>query len=766
MKSSTFRYKHINDGGPFYRPPSLRRQTAVFVVSMLLTAYVYMLPLALFEVPYSTAVYDRNGVLLGARVANDGQWRFPPSATPIASKYATCVVAFEDHRFYWHWGVDPLATARAFYQNLKHRHVVSGGSTLTMQTIRLSRRQQRRTYSEKILEMLLATRLEFNCSKAEILSLYATHAPFGGNVVGIEAAAWRYFNHAPDRLSWAEAALLAVLPNAPSKIRPGYNQDKLKQKRDALLRKLYEQQQISADEYELAVIEEMPAKLYALPQTTSHLVDYFYNHRQGHQVQTTIDANVQRQMEQVVRRWSAVLYNQQIHNMALLVVDACTGEVVAYCGNALGIPNTETSDVDIIRSRRSTGSILKPFLYCAALQDGVILPHTLLPDVPINLSGFAPQNFNYTYDGAVPADEALIRSLNVPFVLLLRQYGTPKFYNFLKQIGFSTLDRSSADYGLSLILGGAEATLWDVVQAYAKMSNTLQYLPVHNIYVDKLTQPESQRDLFSPEAVWFTFEALKELNRPEELDWRMVPSAQKIAWKTGTSFGFRDAWAVGVSSKYVVGVWTGNASGEGNVALVGARTAGPILFDAFEMLPRAKWFTQPERGMAQVVVCPQSGYLKGRFCPDGDTMLVCATGQRTPVCPYHCLGKPSGSKVQQSVFVLPPAWAWYYQKKHQNYNANAEKMSVFDDNPMQFIYPATILSHVTLPKQPDGSLGKMVFELVHEDRQATIFWHLDGNYIAQTQDFHKLSLALPKGRHRITVIDEAGNSRTIIVVVE
>ena len=236
----------------------------------------------------------------------------------------------------------------------------------------------------------------------------------------------------------------------------------------------------------------------------------------------------------------------------------------------------------MIRSPRSTGSILKPLLYYAALQDGDILPHTLLPDVPLNVNGFAPQNFNMQFDGAVPASEVIARSLNIPSVMLLRRYGVPKFYDFLKKAGLTILTRPSSHYGLSLILGGAEATLWDITTVYANMARVLEgkERTACRMLSDGETTP-SLPEVFQPGAVWQTFDAIKEVNRPEDIDWRTIPSMQSVAWKTGTSYGFRDAWAVGVTPRYAVGVWVGNASGEGKPELVGARTAGPVMFDIF-----------------------------------------------------------------------------------------------------------------------------------------------------------------------------------------
>lgn len=592
------------------------------IITLLLIGYIFCLPRQLFHVPYSTVVTDRNNELLGARIAPDGQWRFPPRTTTPA-KIQACFIEFEDNHFFHHWGVNPVSIGRAAYQNLKAGRVISGGSTITMQTIRLARNNPR-TFSEKFIEMIWATRLEFRYSKEKILSLYVSHAPFGGNVVGLDAAAWRYFGHSADDLSWAEAAMLAVLPNSPAMIHLSKSRQALLDKRNRLLTRLHTKGVLDDSSYELALSEPLPQEPKPLPQIAPHLTDYFYQTRNGNYSVSTIDRGIQLQIEELIERWNGEFSRSDIRNIAILVIDVQKNQPIAYCGNVHFNKTNSGNQVDIIRSPRSTGSILKPFLYYAMLQEGSILPHTLLPDIPININGFAPQNFSQQFEGAVPASEALARSLNIPTVTMLQRYGVPKFYNFLKQTGISTLTRPASHYGLSLILGGAEGTLWDITCAYTDMARCLKGLDKTDcslLLSDSAHNASSvvPTSSFSPCAVWQTFEAIKEVNRPEEIDWRTIPSMQTIAWKTGTSYGFRDAWAVGVTPRYAVGVWVGNATGEGKPGLVGARTAGPVMFDVFNLLPSSPWFVRPSEGFVDAELCHLSGHLKGRFCEETDT---------------------------------------------------------------------------------------------------------------------------------------------------
>ena len=765
----------------FFKRLSVTKKVILCILAFLVTGYIFCLPRHLFHVPYSTVVTDRNEELLGARIASDGQWRFPPRNT-TPEKIKECLITFEDKHFYHHWGVNPFAIGRAFYQNVKNKRIVSGGSTLTMQTIRLARNESR-TFREKLIEMIWATRLEFRASKEEILSMYISHAPFGGNVVGLDAAAWRYFGHSADDLSWAESAMLAVLPNAPAMIHLSKGRKTLLDKRNRLLKQLLEKKTIDSSTYELAISEPLPDEPHPLPQIAPYLVSRFYQERNGEYSRSTINKGIQTQIEDLAERWSNEFRRSDIRNLAILVIDIPSNQVVAYCGNVHFDQKQGGNQVDVIQAPRSTGSILKPFLYYAMLQEGSLLPDMLLPDVPVNINGFTPQNFSMQFEGAVPASEALARSLNIPAVTMLQRYGVPKFHSFLQQIGLKTINRSSSHYGLSLILGGAEATLWDVTNAYAMMGRSLLQLPQRSC---SLLLPTSRitesTDPFQPGAVWQTFDALKEVNRPEEIDWKSIPSMQTIAWKTGTSYGFRDAWAVGVTPRYAVGVWIGNATGEGKPGLVGAQTAGPVLFDIFNLLPASSWFTRPTGIFVEAEVCRKSGHLKGRFCDETDTLLVLPAGLRTEACPYHHLVTLSADEsqriyencanteptLQKSWFTLPPVWEWYYKQHHPEYKPLPPfKAGCGEDTfqPMQFIYPP-MNARIKLPKQLDGSKGFLTVELAHSNPNATIFWHLDETYQAQTQDFHKISLQPAAGKHSLTAVDGEGNTISTTFFVE
>jgi penicillin-binding protein 1C len=378
-----------------------KRQRRWLIAGILFFAGFLLLPSSFDEEPSSTVIESADGYLLGAKIAADGQWRFPAIGA-LPDKYTKALVAFEDRRFYYHLGVDPISITRALWVNIRKGKVVEGGSTISMQVVRLMRKGKSRTVVEKMIEAVLALRLEFRYSKKEILALYARHAPFGGNVVGIDAAAWRYFGRPATDLSWAEAAMLAVLPNTPSLIHPGRNRERLLNKRYALLRQLCAKGYFSTDDLPLYCEEPLPDKPLPLPADAPHLLERLAQTNAGENIRTTIRYHLQQRAVDVVNRHAMQQSGNNVNNMAAIILENETGRVLAYVGNVTDRANNEQGEkVDIITAPRSTGSILKPFLYAAMLDEGALLLSMLLPDIPIYINGFVPQNYSKSFDGAV-----------------------------------------------------------------------------------------------------------------------------------------------------------------------------------------------------------------------------------------------------------------------------------------------------------------------------------------------------------------------------
>lgn len=765
------------------------------ILAFFLLAIIFLpLPDPLFEKNYSTILESRNGELLAAKISNDEQWRFPASDS-IPENFKKSILLFEDEHFFYHPGFNPISMLKAAKGNLVSGKMKRGGSTLSMQVIRLARKNKSRTLFEKSVEIVLAIKLEILYSKEEILSFYTAHAPFGGNVVGLSAAAWRYYGRNEFDLSWGEAAALAVLPNSPALVFPGKNEIKLKKKRDFLLSKLHKRNEIDSITLFLSKEERLPGKPYPLPRVAPRLLTRSISEGHGNKrLRTTLDKNLQVNIQEKLKFHMEGMQANQIFNAAVLVVDIESGETKAYIGN-FDSGWEHGQEVDVITANRSTGSLLKPILYAATIDEALISPKQLLPDYPIFYDGFAPKNFDKKYRGAVHADEALTRSLNVPFVMLLKEYGYEKFHQKLKRLGMSSLSRPAGHYGLSLILGGAESNLWQLTSMYAGMYRTLSRYyqrPLiakynandyfSNSYLENTKHKKRTGSLeneLSVASIWSAFKAMHGLTRPEEFTgWQNFSSAEPISWKTGTSFGFRDAWSIGLNGKYVVGVWMGNADGEGRPGLIGVKTAAPLMFSVFELLEARAFPKPPATEFLDFQVCTKSGQRASEHCEDIKTMKLPTTARTTKSCSYHkLLHLDASGKFQvdsrcysvsemahKSWFTLPPVQSWYYKKYNSDYSPVPEFMSGCNSfgtkDFMELIYPRQT-TKLYIPKEIDGSQGKAVFEVAHQTSDETIYWHLDGEYLGQTQQEHQMGVHPEQGWHIFSLLDTQGRELNI-----
>jgi penicillin-binding protein 1C len=754
------------------------------------------LPRTLFNSPTSFVIDDDAGQLLAASIAIDGQWRFPYNAD-VPEKFKQCIISFEDKRFEHHIGFDPLAFGRAIKQNIKAKRVTSGSSTLTMQIIRLATRNKRTVWN-KAGEIFMAMRLELSFDKKEIMALYASNAPFGSNVIGLDAASWRYFGRSPDKLSWGEMAALAVLPNSPSLVHPGKNRSLFLKKRNLLIDKLHNQGVIDSITAKLAKFEPIPDKPVPLPQMAPHLLqlfktDYLINKQTLTRIKTTIKSNLQQQVADILEKHHQVLKANDINNIAAVVLDVETGATLAYAGNIAHREDPEMqSDVDVINAPRSPGSTLKPLLYASMLHDGLILPNSLIPDVPTQIAGYHPENFDLGYDGAVPASNALSRSLNVPAVKMLQQYKYERFYDMLKKFGVTTVKQPADHYGLSMILGGGENTLWELTGAYANMARVLNHYnknggkyssddyhhPVYT-FTHRSKSTLQKTGLLDAASIYYTLQAMEDVMRPgEEMLWQQFSSTQRIAWKTGTSFGFRDGWAIGITPKFVVGIWVGNTDGEGRPGLTGIHTAAPVLFDIFRLLPANKdWFEMPTGELVKINVCAESGYRAGLNCEHAIEQWVPKTGLKAAVCPWHKLVHLSedlnhqvtgnctspGNIVNKTWFVLPPSMEYYYKTRNYQYHVlppfgpGCEQAEII---PMELIYPKDG-ARVYVPLEANGKRGRLICNAAHRQSRIKIFWHLDDKYVGESSAYHQMALNPSPGKHKLTLVDATGNTLQI-----
>ncbi|MCT4663607.1 MAG: penicillin-binding protein 1C [Flavobacteriales bacterium] len=746
--------------------------------------FYFSLPSKLFPEDYSTVIYAKNGELLSAHVAKDQQWRFPLSDS-IPKKFKHCIIQFEDAYFEYHLGFNPISIFKALKENYTAGKVVRGGSTISQQVIRLSRKNPKRTVLEKVGELFLSLRLELGYSKDEILRLYSAHAPFGGNVVGLEAASWRYFNTNSNNLSWAQSATLAVLPNAPSLIFPGKNQKKLLKKRNRLLKKLLDEGIIDQVTFETALLEPLPQKPHYLNQHGLQLKEFlskegFY----GKTNYTTIDFGLQKKCESILDFYHRKFKENQIFNGAILVVNTHKKEVVAYIGN------TKTSSdnhvfVDNIQAPRSSGSVLKPFLYGALFDEGKLLPQQLIKDIPTQLSSFTPQNFDGKYDGLVPASEALSRSLNIPAVRQLNRYGVRKFRSLLHDFHFTTIQKPARHYGISLVLGGAEVSLWELTQAYTNLASILndyqknpeQNSPSYFYPISVLKQkktPLSQDPAISPQAIYHTLKALHGVKRPRhEQDWNLYESATKISWKTGTSFGFRDAWSIGYNGKYAVGVWIGNSDGEGRPNLTGINAAAPVMFKVFKQLKSGKKPQLPISDFETKNFCKKTGFIANEFCEKQKKKIACSVEFQRP-CPYHTqvfLDSLSQYRVNSScydvhamkkdtVWSLPPLVEWFYKKKNPMIKTPMPYLQICEKETrkkIDFVYPKAHIKTFYRTKDYYEKHAPLIFQVAYQGENKPLFWHLDDQFIQKTEIEHSVLLTPDAGMHRLSISDESGN---------
>jgi penicillin-binding protein 1C len=760
-----------------------RKWQITTILLLIFTVYIAIpLPSKLFPDDYSQMIVDSNGEILRVFLNRKQQWCFPDdNNVKIPDKLKTAVINYEDEYFRWHPGVNPVSVIRAAIQNVKSKRVVSGASTLTMQLARMIEGNER-TFTNKVKEMFLAIKLEVYYSKDNILRLYLNHAPYGGNIRGYRAASLRYFRKNPEELSWAQAASLAVLPNAPGNVSPAVNKDILRKKRNQLLKKLLINGEIDESTYKLAIDEPLPRRVYPFRITAHHLTRKIHTkYARENIVHTTLDLKIQRHLEFLCRHHTASLRRQGISNSAVLLLDTETSAIKAYVGSADFFDTNSQGQVDGVIAPRSSGSVLKPFLYALAMDEGMILPNTLIKDVPSYYEAFSPKNADKKYNGIVHAQDALVRSLNIPAVRLLNMYGVYSFYAFLKDAGVSTLFRTADDYGLPLILGGAEVTVTDMAMLYQGLGNGGVFTKPYFLKKDSTNINQSTNRLISKGACYLTLNMLKELKRPgAEYYWQQYSSQKPVAWKTGTSYGHKDAWAVGVTPKWTIAVWAGNFDGEGNPNISGASSAGTLLFDIINYLdadPDRLWFPYDEYDFKRVKVCKETGFIAGEYCDNTEEVWAPSDMNSMRLCPYHkniyldATGKHQvcsycwDDNHISKHYLIYPADVNYELKKRGHIpevipTHNRDCNIVATGNPMHIIYPRDS-AKVWIPRDFNGDFQRLVVKVAHNNPEKRLFWYLDDVYLGVTTDKSRYAVSVNKGWHDIIVKDEDGYTEQV-----
>jgi penicillin-binding protein 1C len=574
----------------------------------------------LFPIPdrlsYSSIILSKDDELLHAFLTNDDKWRLYTELDEITPELRKAIIFKEDKYFYIHPGINPVSVIRAAIKNLAKGRRTSGASTITMQVARMLE-PKKRTYRNKMIEIVRALQLEIKYSKAEILQLYLNLVPYGSNIEGVKSASVIYLGKMPNHLSIGEIAALSIIPNRPVSLRIGKNNDTIVTERNKWLRQ-YEQAGLFEKKYiEDALSEPLAAYRREVPKMTPHLALRLKSlYPSAKIIRTTLDAEIQQKSERLVSEYSKRLYFQNIRNAMALIVDNETHGVIAYVGSADFYNEEDGGQVDGIRAIRSPGSTLKPLLYGIAFDKGIITPKTIIADVPVSFSGYEPENYDEKFYGNITMENALASSLNVPAVKTLDLMQPGMLIEKLIDAGFKQIKLDKENLGLSMVLGGCGVTLEELTGLFCAFSNGGTYKPLQ-FTIDDTTAYKKQ--LLSPGATYMITEILTLLKRPDlPVNWDNSMHTPKIAWKTGTSYGRRDAWSIGYNKNYTIGVWVGNFSGIGVPELNGSDKATPLLFQLFNAIDydsEKEWFRMPD-DIELRYVCSQTGLIPGDLCSD------------------------------------------------------------------------------------------------------------------------------------------------------
>ena len=671
------------------------------------------------------------------------------------------MINYEDKDFYKHFGVDFTSLVRAVRDSLiKGRK--TGASTITMQVAKSLKPKERNIFN-KYIEIIQAIKIDKFFEKDEILRMYLNNAPYGGNIVGYKTASYMYFQKKPDELTWAEATLLAVLPNSPGLMNVEKNQNKLLKKRDFLLKKLYDKKIINKRQYEISLKEPLPDKRYSFKNLAPHLTRRVTEERKEKIIRTTIDSELQEKIEKISKDYSDFLKTQGIKNLSVLLIDNKSSEIKSYIGSQDFYDFENNGQVDGIIAKRSPGSLLKPFLYAVAIDEGLIAPCSKVPDVPLYFVNFSPQNANKKYYGIVEIQDALIKSLNIPFVSLLKEYGEEKFFYFLKEVlGFS--DDNPSRYGLSLILGTKEFTMEEIGKLYSGLANFGDFRSP--IYIDVGTRNFSKENRYlSKGSSYLTLNTIKKLERPGMET--LYKEKNPISWKTGTSHGRRDGWAVGVTPDWTLVVWVGNFTGEGNSNLTGVYSAGNLLFRIMKILPKKQKEFQKPNDLVKIKVDEETGYRLKYQIPSKE-ILYPNDAKPLRTSPYYkkIFVDDNGQEIdsrdknflnrKEKIILNYPIEVINFFIRNgfdvSNIFGNTSKKKG-----IKIIYPTNGL-RITIPKDFDGEKD-LIIKIANLKNQ-NLYWYLNGEYLDKTRNREK-NLKLGNGKYQLTIISEEGNMEKI-----
>jgi penicillin-binding protein 1C len=786
----------------------------VLVFAGLLAAYLVPLPERL-SMRDSIVVTWQDGKTAHVLLSEDDKQRMPVSLERVDPAYVEALIALEDERFWQHPGVDPIAIGRAAISNVRFGQIVSGGSTITMQLVRLLEPRPRTLWSKGV-EALRAMQLEMHLSKEQILEAYLQFVPYGGNIEGVEAASLAYFEQSAEVMSDAQISTLLAVPQNPTFHHPSEdNAERLQKTRDKIAKKLFDEGALSIGEgdHRLTVdeahgqvsAEAVPTELHSLPRELWHVTFWLRaEHPDKERFVTTLDRHTQHNVERLLAARRARAQIHDIHNAAIVVAETQTGAIRAVVGNFDFTDSRHGGQIPGFDVARSTGSLLKPFLYAKAIDDGLIAPGHLEPDIPATFGSYSPENYGYEYSGLVRMDDALARSLNVPFVNLLNEVGVGRFQSTIRELGLSRFNPAPGDSGLSVAVGGVEATPIEVAELYAALANdarptklsVLRDSPerVLPALADEGKMPSHRRhSALAKGATWLTRQALRRRDRPDfpgrRAGSRATGTKNAIHWKTGTSSGHRDAWTAGSSARYTAVVWMGNFTNAPSTYLVGSQAAAPLFFDILEAIDDPDQLDDPmprlagkNPPMSEVEVCAFSGHLPTDACEHTETTYLPTRSVPTERCPYHVevdVEVESGRAlshtcrhgrdyVTKSFVQLPPDVRRWMQ---QRLGDVSEPPPMHPDcGPVRQASPPAIASPpvgqtlVLMPGIPK-SRQKVLLQAHTAGSEDRLSWFVDGHFLGKADGDSALWWTPDEGAHELVVMNAAGQASKRRLVV-
>ena len=748
---------------------------AAMVLLFFLLSWIFPLP---DQVAYSTIVTDDKGEVIHAFLAPGQQWRMKTELEEISPLLRKTILQKEDRYFYYHPGINPLSMGKAFVKNLFRGRRTSGASTITMQVAR-ALEPKKRTYFNKLVETFRAFQLEWKYSKDEIFQLYLNLVPYGGNIQGVKSASILYFKKNPDHLSLAEITALSIIPNRPSSLVMGKNNDLIIKERNRWLKKFAAEKVFTEKEIADALQEPLTATRGSVPHYIPHLA-WKLKQAGAPSVKTHINMNTQARVEKLVLDYSRIVRLKNIRNAAVVIIDNNTRHVIAYLGSADFTDTTDGGQVNGAAAIRQPGSTLKPLLYGLCIDQGLLTPKMMISDVAINYNGYTPENYDRKFNGYVSMEYALEHSLNIPAVKSLRMLGKDKLVEKLSDCNFKQVRKDQQKLGLSMILGGCGATLEELTGLYSSFANEGVYC--RPSYEQGDSSYKKTR-ILSSSANFMVTEILSKVNRPDfPLNWQSTERMPKIAWKTGTSYGRRDAWSIGYNKHYTVGIWTGNFSAQGIPELSGANIATPLLFKIFNTIDYdsdEEWFRQPATCDIRKV-CSETGLPPSDYCTDIITdyfiplvsptkkcdnkmEVMVSADEKMSYCPA-CV-PPGGYKKKLYTFVSPDMQAWMEENRVAYtrippHNPFCEK--VFKDGAPLVTSPSNGAEYLISKKHPEPLL--LVCKTGND--VSKVYWYINNRFYKSADAKTRQFFMPEEGPVKISCADDKGRNRDIWIRVK